>query len=100
MPPSSAAALRGAGSGSDEERGAPLAPTGRAAASALTCGREDGERCGFAEGSASDPQKQLAVRRLYIAMALCGTFMLVRARGAQRAARRRARRGVGTRAPR
>ena len=77
MRSASGGALRGAGSGSDEERGAPLAPAGRSAASALTCGREDGERCHYAEGSASDPQKKLAVQRLYIAMALCGTFMLV-----------------------
>ena len=76
----SGGALRGAGSGSDEERGAPLASTGRSAASALTCGREDGERCHYAEGSVNDPQKKLAVQRLYIAMSLCGTFMLVRSR--------------------
>jgi hypothetical protein len=77
MAASSAGARRGAGS--DDERGAPLVSTGRgAAASALTCGREDSELCSFAEGSASDPQKQKAIRRLYIAMVLCGTFMLVR----------------------
>ena len=77
MAASSAAARRSAGS--DEERGAPLVSTSRGgAASALTCGREDSERCTFADGSASDPHKQRAIRRLHIAMALCGTFMLVR----------------------
>ena len=86
MAASSAAARRNAGS--DEERGAPLVSTGRgAAASALTCGREDSERCGFAEGSASDPHKQLAIRRLYIAMGLCGTFMLARSCAAGHAPR-------------
>ena len=93
MAASSAAARRSAGS--DEERGAPLVSTGRgAAASALTCGREDSERCGFAEGSASDPHKQLAIRRLYIAMGLCGTFMLVRS-GPCAASRAAPARGAG-----
>jgi hypothetical protein len=73
----------GAASEGDEERGQLLLPSGRHGARALTCGREDGDGCGYADGAdGEDPQRAKSVHRLRIAMALCATFMMVRGRAA------------------